>query len=183
MRPKLVRRIHSIPVCMMIRHFSHLSLQKFDSLIGCAQFCRRKWLGYLRAMGQVLYHKQNGATNCEHYHLEGRQGDGWRYLRAISSWENTQTKVCFMVIKGWIKDRANHPYLQPVAELRKTQFNVVKSKGILKAPSAAVIRQLTTDHSLGLGVEHGRDQLQQLYSYEFHDTRLHPGGHPSSYSP
>ena len=44
---------------------------------------------------------------------------------------------------------ANHPYLQPVAELRRTQINVVKSKGILKAPSAAAIRQLTTDHSLG----------------------------------
>ena len=48
---------------------------------------------------------------------------------------------------------ANHPYLQPVAELRRTQINVVKSKGILKAPSAAAIRQLTTDHSLGLGVD------------------------------
>ena len=45
---------------------------------------------------------------------------------------------------------------------------MVKLKGILKAPSAAAIRQLTTDHSLGLGVDftdggkpskHGRDQL------------------------
>ena len=75
---------------------------------------------------------------------------------------------------------ANHPYLQPVAELRRTQINVVKSKGILKAPSAAAIRQLTTDLSLGLGVDftkggeprenpskHERDQLQQLYSHEF----------------
>ena len=42
--------------------------------------------------------------------------------------------------------RANHPFLQPVAELRRTHTNVVKSKGILKAPSAAAIRQLTTDH-------------------------------------
>ena len=66
--------------------------------------------------------------------------------------------------------------LQPMAELRRTQMNVVKSKGILKAPSAAAIRQLTTDHSLGLGIDfteggkplkHGRDQLQQLYSHEF----------------
>ena len=61
---------------------------------------------------------------------------------------------------------------------------MVKSKGILKAPLAAAIRQLTMDHSLGLGVDfteggkpenpgekpskHGKDQLQQLYSYEFH---------------
>ena len=47
----------------------------------------------------------------------------------------------------------NQPYLQPVAELRRTQINVVKSKGILKAPSAAAIRQLTTDHSFGPGVD------------------------------
>ena len=40
-----------------------------------------------------------------------------------------------------------------MAELRRTQINVVKSKGILKAPSAAAIRQLTTDHSLGLDVD------------------------------
>ena len=77
----------------------------------------------------------------------------------------------------------NHPYLQPVAELRRTQINVVKSNGILKAPSAATIRQLTTDHSSDLGIDfreggrktgeprekpskHGRDQLQQLYSHE-----------------
>ena len=40
-----------------------------------------------------------------------------------------------------------------MAELRRTQINVVQSKGILKAPSAATIRQLTTDHSLGLGVD------------------------------
>ena len=44
-----------------------------------------------------------------------------------------------------------------VTELRRTQINVVKSKGILKAPSAAAIRQLTTDHSLGKKVkEHNR---------------------------
>ena len=30
---------------------------------------------------------------------------------------------------------------------------MVKSKGILKAPLAAAILQLTTDHSLGLGVD------------------------------
>ena len=36
----------------------------------------------------------------------------------------------------------NRPYLQPVAELRRTQINVIKSKGILKAPSPAPIRQL-----------------------------------------
>ena len=76
-----------------------------------------------------------------------------------------------------LKERgANHPYLQSVAELRRTQIDVVKSKGILKAPSAAAIRQLTADHSLGLGVDfteggkpskHGRDELQQLYSLEF----------------
>ena len=40
-----------------------------------------------------------------------------------------------------------------MAELRRTQVNVIKSKGILKAPLAAAIRQLTTDHSLGLGVD------------------------------
>ena len=33
------------------------------------------------------------------------------------------------------------------------RFNMVKSKGMLQAPSAAAIRQLTTDHSLGLGVD------------------------------
>ena len=42
--------------------------------------------------------------------------------------------------------------MQPVAELRRTQINVVKSKGILKAPLVAATRQLTTDHSLDLGV-------------------------------
>ena len=40
-----------------------------------------------------------------------------------------------------------------MAELRRTQIDVVTWKGILKAPSAAAIRQLTTDHSLGLGVD------------------------------
>ena len=30
---------------------------------------------------------------------------------------------------------------------------MVKSKGILKAPLAAAIRQLTTDHNLGLGID------------------------------
>ena len=45
------------------------------------------------------------------------------------------------LVEGKEKEkRANHPHLQPVAELRRTQINVVKSKGILKAPS---------DHSLG----------------------------------
>ena len=43
--------------------------------------------------------------------------------------------------------------MQPVAELRKTQINVVDSKGVLRAPSAVAIRQLTTDHSLGIGVD------------------------------
>ena len=42
--------------------------------------------------------------------------------------------------KGWV----NHRYLQPVDELRRMQIIVVKSKGILKVPSAATIRQLTT---------------------------------------
>ena len=45
---------------------------------------------------------------------------------------------------------ANQPFLQPVAELRRTQTNAVKSKDILKVPSVATMRQLTTDHSLGL---------------------------------
>ena len=40
-----------------------------------------------------------------------------------------------------------------MAELRRTQINVVKLKGMLKAPSAAAIRQLTTDDSLGLSVD------------------------------
>ena len=31
-------------------------------------------------------------------------------------------------------------YLNSVAELRRTQISVIKSKGILKAPSAATIR-------------------------------------------
>ena len=48
--------------------------------------------------------------------------------------------------RGWVGG-GNHPYLKPVAELRTTQINVVKSKGILKVPSAAAIRQLITDHS------------------------------------
>ena len=85
-----------------------------------------------------------------------------------------------------------------MADLRRTQFNIVKLKNILKAPSAAATRQLTTDHSLGLGVDfteggkpenpgekpskRGRDmQLQQLYSHEFQvflriNTGLYPGG-------
>ena len=41
--------------------------------------------------------------------------------------------------------------MQTVDELQRTQINVVKSKGILKAPSAVAIRQLTTVPSLGLG--------------------------------
>ena len=40
-----------------------------------------------------------------------------------------------------------------MAELRRTQINMINSKGILKAPSAAAIRQLTTDHNLGLSVD------------------------------
>ena len=37
-------------------------------------------------------------------------------------------------------------------------------------------------------LKHGRDQVQQLHSHEFHillriSTRLCPGGHPSSYNP
>ena len=40
---------------------------------------------------------------------------------------------------------ANRPYSQPMAELRRRQIkHVVKSKGILKTPSAAAIRQLTS---------------------------------------
>ena len=49
--------------------------------------------------------------------------------------------------------QSTYMYLQPVAELRRTQINIVKSTGILKVPSAAAIRQLTTGHSSGLGVE------------------------------
>ena len=51
---------------------------------------------------------------------------------------------------------ANRPYLQPMAELRRTQIkHVVKSKGILKAPSAAAIRQLTSNRGsqIDLGVD------------------------------
>ena len=52
-------------------------------------------------------------------------------------------------IKEPIQDsEANHPYLQLVAELQRTQINMVKLKGILKAPSAAAIQQLTMDQSL-----------------------------------
>ena len=52
-------------------------------------------------------------------------------------------------IKEPIQDsEANHPYLQPVAELQRTQINMVKLKGILKAPSAAAIQQLTIHQSL-----------------------------------
>ena len=47
---------------------------------------------------------------------------------------------------------ANHPYLQAGAELLRTQINVVKSKCILKALSAAAIRQLTMHQSLGVDV-------------------------------
>ena len=48
---------------------------------------------------------------------------------------------------------ASRPYLQPMAELRRMQINVVKLKGTLKVPSAVAIRQLTTDHSLDPGVD------------------------------
>ena len=47
---------------------------------------------------------------------------------------------------------ANHPYLQQGAELRRTQVTVVKSRCILKALSAAAIRQLTMHQSLGVDV-------------------------------
>ena len=43
---------------------------------------------------------------------------------------------------------ANDSHLQPFAELRRTQTNVVKSNGVLKQPWPAAIRQLTSDHSV-----------------------------------
>ena len=47
---------------------------------------------------------------------------------------------------------ANNSHLQPLAELR-TQFNVVKSNSLLKRPWPAAIPQLTSDHSVCLGVD------------------------------
>ena len=53
----------------------------------------------------------------------------------------------------WYKGYVNYPYLQPVTELHiRTQIKVIKLKGIVKTPLAAAVWQLTTDHSLGLGV-------------------------------
>ena len=43
--------------------------------------------------------------------------------------------------------------MQAGAELLRTQINVVKSKCILKALSAAAIRQLTMHHSLVVDVD------------------------------
>ena len=99
---------------------------------------------------------------------------------------------------------ANRPYLQTAAELQRTQINVVKSKGILKVPFGS--RHTITNHGSQLRSrcwfnggrktgepgekpsKHGGDQLQQLYSHAWVpsflriDTRLYPGGHPSSYN-
>ena len=73
--------------------------------------------------------------------------------------------------------------MQPVAELRSTQVNVVKSKGILKAPSAAAIRQLTTDHSLGLGVdftEGGKPENPEKNPRSMGETNYNNSTHMSS---
>ena len=89
-------------------------------------------------------------------------------------------------------------------ELCRMQINVVKSKGILKVPSVATIRQLTTDHSLGLGVdftEGGKPEnleknprstgetnyctttlLMWVWSFLRINTGLYAGGHPSSHN-
>ena len=71
-----------------------------------------------------------------------------------------------------VRGGCNHPYLRPVAELRRTQI-----KGPVEGAfgSRHTVRQLATDHSLDLGVDfteggnpskHGRDYLQ-LYRHEF----------------
>ena len=87
-----------------------------------------------------------------------------------------------------------------MVELRRTQINVVKSKGILKALSATAIRELTTGHSLGLGVDftegeksdntekNPRSTRETNYnnstqmSSKFFNTKLYTGGHPSCYN-
>ena len=77
----------------------------------------------------------------------------------------------------------NHPYLQPVAELRRTQINVVKSNGILKAPSAATIRQLTTDHSSDLGIdfrEGGKPENPEKNPRSTGETNYNNSTHTSS---
>ena len=69
------------------------------------------------------------------------------------------------------------------AELRRTQINVVKSKGILKAPSAAAIRQLTTDHGLGLGVdfiEGGKPESPEKNPRSTGETNYNNSTHMSS---
>ena len=68
-------------------------------------------------------------------------------------------------------------------ELRRTQINVVKSKGILKAPSAAAIRQRTTDHSLGLGVdftEGGKPENPEKNPRSTRETNYNKSTHMSS---
>ena len=89
------------------------------------------------------------------------------YVQCCSCMRRSKTKIlttrappsCFRLCNAtWIdyvrlSNDFSGFHLQPAAELWRTQINVVKSKGILKAPSAAAIRQLTTDHSLNLGVD------------------------------
>ena len=70
-----------------------------------------------------------------------------------------------------------------MAELRRTQINVVQSKGILKAPSATTIRQLTTDHSLGLGVdftEGGKPENPEKNPRSTGETNYNNSTHTSS---
>ena len=56
---------------------------------------------------------------------------------------------------------ANHPYLQAVAELQMTQVKS-NSKGILNAPSADAIQQLTTDHAVRFKEENRRTRRKTL---------------------
>ena len=51
-----------------------------------------------------------------------------------------------------------------------------------------ILRRKKTREHIEKPSKHGKDQLQQLYSHEFQvilriNTRLYPGGHPSSYNP
>ena len=64
----------------------------------------------------------------------------------------------------------NHPYLHPVAELRRMHINVVKSKTNHGSQLRSMWRFYggrKTGEPREKPSKHGRDQLQQLYSHEF----------------
>ena len=60
---------------------------------------------------------------------------------------------------------------------------MVKSKGILKEPSAVAIQQVTTDHSLGLGVdftEAGKPENPKKNPRNTRETNYNNSTHMSS---